>query len=144
MVESKVLSYCYIVIVIKVLRYLSNFPVVQDEAAYLAPFSKSIYTVSLRVNFLSTLHTAVICRINEAITQVCTVMCQYIRIVAIKKDLLYPVVFVHWIEGHSYLVKLPWWQLSTQSIIYNFHICLRQLCGFLAPYICELSLLECD
>ena len=118
MIKSKVLTYCYIIVIIKILRYLCNLPVVQDETAYLAPFSKSIYLISLRINFFPTLHTAVICRIYEAIPQICAVMCQHIRIVSIKKDLLYPVVFVHWIEGHSYLVELPLWQFSTQSVIY--------------------------
>ena len=71
-------------------------------------------------------------------------MRQHIGIRDIKKDLLYPVILVHRIEGHSYLIKLTGRQLTAQSVIYDFNVGLCQLCCFLTPDVCQLAALECD
>ena len=71
-------------------------------------------------------------------------MCQHIRIRNIKKDLFYPMVFIHRIKGQSNLIKLSFRKLTTQTIINDLQVCLRQLRCFLTPYICQFSTLKCD
>ena len=44
MIEAEVLSDCNIVIIIQILRYLRNFPVMKNQAADLAPFAYNFVT----------------------------------------------------------------------------------------------------
>ena len=71
-------------------------------------------------------------------------MAQNIVIRNIKKDLLNPVVLVHWVEGQSDLIKLSLGQYATQTVIYYLKVLLGQFSGLFAPNISKLSLLECD
>ena len=71
-------------------------------------------------------------------------MGKYIRVRDIKKDLLDPVILIHRVEGHSDLIKLIWWKLTTQTVIDNFQICLREFCSFFQPHVRKLALWKCN
>ena len=71
-------------------------------------------------------------------------MTQNIRIRLVPKDLFNPVILIDRVEGHSNLIELTRRQLSTQTVINDFHICLCQFGCFLTPHIRQLAFLEGD
>ena len=144
MIKTKVLPDCKIIIICYILAALPYFPVVKNQTADLAPFTQSIDLIPFRINNLSSIHSGAVCVIYKPVVQVSTVMCQHIWIRNIKKDLFYPVVFIHRIKGQPDLVKLSFRKLTSQTVIYDLQICLRQLRCFLTPYICQFSTLKCD
>ena len=80
--------------------------------------------------------------INEPVIQICAVVCQNVRIRDIKKDLLDPVISVHRIEGHPYLIKLSRRKFPSETVVYNFKISLRDLRCLFDPHVRQLAALK--